>query len=278
LLALLLRGLRLDGRAASRVACSLIGAGFCVLKLSPAVAAGYDAALTRAAAAIGLAITVQTRVDPTDLMALAVLPVALVIGVRMRPARGLLGRGLLAFASLCCLGTSPSHWRTAPHWGFATPVSDRMVVPFCGGMLDVRFGRVSAEGSFELAVGAYAQAEPLAVELSQIRAWLAGDRVTATLDGGVEPALVVPPQGAASARVYFRLRGFEVPADSDYEEAQKAHGVLAVPVRIGERHHVVRLQLSFEPRLLAFYGDSGRFGGGHRLPGEPIDPWKSEQP
>lgn len=115
-LAVALLGLRRDGARA--LAFGGVALFFALLQLAPGFAHGYDALLR----ALGLAsVTVS---DPTDLIALAVLPIAWWIvraGDRAAPARGLAlasQRALLGAALFACVATTnpppppPASWNT----------------------------------------------------------------------------------------------------------------------------------------------------------------------
>lgn len=101
----------------ARLACfGAVAVGFSIVKLSDTAAAG-------AAGALG-AIGIPSRIiaDPTDLMALAVLPAAFLLTtprpapVEIGPARSLVGRAGLVVGMIACMATSQNPVTSASNW------------------------------------------------------------------------------------------------------------------------------------------------------------------
>ncbi len=98
----------------------------------------------------------------------------------LRIERGLPARLLFVLASMACCATSVSAVQVMPHWGLAgADEGARAVKGFRGGVLDLRMGKVSAEGSFELGIALHARDQPVVMDLLAIEAWLDRERVTA---------------------------------------------------------------------------------------------------
>ncbi|MDD9932028.1 MAG: hypothetical protein OXT09_00415 [Myxococcales bacterium] len=251
LLAWLLSRLGLERRRACVLACFAVGCGFAALQVSPRCAAAFDALLTDAAHALALPLRSRTVSDPTDLYALAVLPLAFHVAVLLRIQRGLPARLLLVFASMACCATSVSAVQVMPHWGLAgADEGARAVKGFRGGALDLRMGKVSAEGSFELGIVLHARDQPVVMDLLAIEAWLDRERVTAGVGTGERQWLRAAPGQAAAARVHFLVAGRAPPEDADLDDIPQATGFLRVPIDVGGRTEVARVELLYRARIV----------------------------
>lgn len=119
----------------ARIACfTVVGVGFSVVKLSGAAAIAAAGALT--------AIGIPSRIiaDPTDLIALAVLPAAFLLttprpstAIEMGPARTFFGRAGLVVGMIACMATSQTNQPMSSFW--TTPA---YLLNSTGAALDVR--------------------------------------------------------------------------------------------------------------------------------------------
>jgi hypothetical protein len=204
LIALLLRALGVARARAATLSCASVGLGFAALKLSPSCAAAFDAMAGAALRCLDPDLTSRTVADPSDLLALPVLVLARRIAARVQLGRGLLLRAGLCVAAFACLGTSSPPTYVGPHWGLAGDV-ERAFIPFEHGLLELRLGRTSLEGSFELGLVVYAHGAEVTLPAGSVTAWLDGARVAARTVPRGAPPLIVAPGRAGATRVYFQL-------------------------------------------------------------------------
>jgi hypothetical protein len=249
-LAALLALARVPVRGAALGSALAVGLGFAALKLFPAAAALYDAALARVGEVAGLPWRARTAVDPSDLLALPLLMVgAALASILARDHVPRAGAGL-ALGFLACAATSFSHFRVPPHWGFADRDLTSLSVYRLGeGAVLVRLGRSSNDGRFELDLQLAAERTAMAVDLEAVRAVLGDEQVPAQAGNGVSKQLRADAGQVSVARIYF------APGDRTWEPG--ARGTLVVPIQAGGRGETLQVPLSFEERLLPW--SSGRF-------------------
>ena len=257
-LALGLRAIGVRRELAAGLACAAIGIGFSALKLSPAFAAGFDALVTAALRALALGLHSRTVVDASDLIALPMLGIAYRLAVRIELGRSLAMRAGVMCAALVCMGTSSPDTLVGPHWGFGGK-EETQLRSFRHGVIELRLGQASLEGSFELGVAVYTHDVEVVLSARDITAWLDGQRVRARVGRGGSARLVVPAHGAGATYVYFP---WAAPIDRDelrdFEpDLPDRDGHVVIPLQVGATTE------SFEfPRVVGPRRVEGAHGGG----------------
>ncbi len=241
-LAWLLAVARVPPTAARVLAIAAVGIAFAAIKLSDAVAGGFDVGVNGVAGALALPFAARTVADPTDLLALPLLAFAWRLTPAVVEDRGLRRSGALVAGLLVCAATSPAYWRLPPHWAFTQPPQSRIWAQrLDGGAVIVQLGRQSDDGAFEVGVELAGQEAKLSLDATDARLTLPSGSVPATTPVDALALISAAPGETARMRVVFH------PPRTAWDKG--ARGALELTVFDAGRPHALRVPLSYEERI-----------------------------
>jgi hypothetical protein len=242
-LAALLALARVPPASARLVAVTAVGFLFAALKLDAAFAASYDAALNAGTHALRIPLSARTAHDPTDLVALTLLPAGGALAGRLAPDPVLRRSGALFLGLLACAATSPAPLRYPAHWDLADPGLDGMWgARVDGGAIVVQVGRHSSDGAFEIAVELAAREAGLSLDAKDVALDLPGERAIAAAPDGAPPLLRAAPGEDRRGFLVLRPKRATWPTGTA--------GTLELGLDDGGRRHPIRFHLTFEERTM----------------------------
>jgi hypothetical protein len=227
------------------VAVAAVGLVFAALKLDAGFAARFDGLVNAGTRALRVPLAARTATDPTDLLVLPLLVVGAPLAGRLARDAIMRRSGALLAGALACAATSPAYVRLAPHWSFADERLDgnRMWAErLDDGAVVVQLGRQSSDGSFEVGVELAAREGPLSLAAADVLLSTPGERVAARAAAGTAATTLVRPGRTELARFILWPRTRSWP--------KGAHGTLELVLEDGERLHPVRLDLTYDERIV----------------------------